>query len=150
MGPWACTWNAALQHRKLADLTAQASHTGSREVVLEAEICKGHMESHGGRIRTEYDRRRQRAVGPQSDETRSISQDPPRSWLTHEHRTDHLVSAAVRHGAAGRARGAGGDPTGLALSGAVASHVETIFFELHDVILYLSDLLALLAIALGG
>ena len=57
----------ALQHRKLADLTAQASHTGSREVVLEAEICKGHMESHGGRIRTEYDRRRQRAVGPQSD-----------------------------------------------------------------------------------
>jgi hypothetical protein len=57
----------ALQHRKLADLAAQASNTGSREVVLEAEICKGHMESHGGRIRTEYDRRRQRAVGPQSD-----------------------------------------------------------------------------------
>jgi hypothetical protein len=57
----------ALQHRKLADLTAQASIAGSREVVLEAEICKGHMESHGSRIREEYDRRRQQAMGPQSD-----------------------------------------------------------------------------------
>ena len=57
----------ALKRRKLADLTAQASSTGSREVVLEAEICKGHMDSHGGRIRAEFDRRRQRALGPQSD-----------------------------------------------------------------------------------
>ena len=54
----------ALQHRKLADLTAQASNTGSREVVLEAEICKGHMDSHGSRIRVEYDRRRQQALAP--------------------------------------------------------------------------------------
>jgi hypothetical protein len=57
----------ALQHRKLADLTAQAANSGSREVVLEAEICKGHMDSHGGRIRAEFDRRRQRALGPQSE-----------------------------------------------------------------------------------
>lgn len=53
----------SLQNHKLADLTAQASAAGSREVVLEAEICKGHMESHGGHIRAEYDRRRQRALG---------------------------------------------------------------------------------------
>jgi hypothetical protein len=56
-----------LQSHKLAELTAQASLAGSREVVLEAEICKGHMDSHGGRIRAEYDRRRQRAMGPPSD-----------------------------------------------------------------------------------
>ncbi len=57
----------SLQNRKLVDLAAQASIAGSREVVLEAEICKGHMESHGGRIRAEYDRRRQRALRPQAD-----------------------------------------------------------------------------------
>jgi hypothetical protein len=57
----------ALQRRKLADLTVQAAIAGSREVVLEPEICKGHMDSHGGRIRAEYDRRRERVLGLQSD-----------------------------------------------------------------------------------
>jgi hypothetical protein len=55
----------ALQRRKLADLTQQAAITGSREVILEPEICKGHMDSHGGRIRAEYDRRRAHALEPQ-------------------------------------------------------------------------------------
>jgi hypothetical protein len=54
----------ALQQRKLAELAAQASVIGSREAVLEAEICKGHMDSHGSRIRVEYDRRRQQALAP--------------------------------------------------------------------------------------
>jgi hypothetical protein len=54
----------ALQHRKLAELAAQASVIGSREVLLEAEICKGHMDSHGSRIRVEYDLRRQQALAP--------------------------------------------------------------------------------------
>jgi hypothetical protein len=53
-----------LQNRKLGELAAQATVTGSREVVLEAEICKGHMDSHGGKIRAEYDRRRQQALAP--------------------------------------------------------------------------------------
>ena len=56
-----------LQERKMAALAAKASVTGSREVLLEAEICKGHMDSHGGKIRAEYDRRRAEALGPQSD-----------------------------------------------------------------------------------
>jgi hypothetical protein len=55
-----------LQARKLAELAAQASVTGSREVVLEAEICKGHMDSHGSKIRAEYDRRRERVLAPDS------------------------------------------------------------------------------------
>ena len=60
-----------------------------------------------------------------------------------------MVSAAIRHGAAGR----GSSALALTLPAwryRVLCHlnVEAIFFELHDVILYLSDLLALLAIAL--
>jgi hypothetical protein len=55
-----------LQDRKLAELAAQAAIAGSREVVLEAEICKGHMDSHGGKIRAEYDRRREEALRPQA------------------------------------------------------------------------------------
>ena len=53
-----------LQSHKLAELATQASVAGSREVVLEADICKGHMDSHGGKIRDEYDRRRQQALAP--------------------------------------------------------------------------------------
>jgi hypothetical protein len=49
-----------LRSRKVNDLARQAATSGSPEVVLEPEVCKGHMDSHGKKIRQEYARRRER------------------------------------------------------------------------------------------
>ncbi len=54
-----------LRLRKMRDLEQQAASTGSREVVLEPEVCKGHMDSHGRKIRQEYARRRERYLAPE-------------------------------------------------------------------------------------
>jgi hypothetical protein len=51
---------ARLRRRKVNDLAQQAATSGSPEVVLEPEVCKGHMDSHGKKIRQEYARRRER------------------------------------------------------------------------------------------
>ena len=54
-----------LRRRKVAELAQQATSMGSPEVVLEPEVCKGHMDSHGKKIRQEYSRRRERYFAPE-------------------------------------------------------------------------------------
>jgi hypothetical protein len=55
-----------LQTRKLAELRQQAAASGSQDVLLDAEVCKGHMGGHGARTRSEYARRRAAALaGPE-------------------------------------------------------------------------------------
>jgi hypothetical protein len=56
---------ARLRRRKVTELAQEAAATGSREVVLEPEVCKGHMDSHGKKIRQEYSRRRERYLAPE-------------------------------------------------------------------------------------
>ena len=58
-----------LRARKLAQLAGQARTIGSREVVLEPEVCKGHMDSHGQKIRQEYALRRDRYLASAPEAT---------------------------------------------------------------------------------
>jgi len=53
-----------MQNRKVADLRRQAATADNREVVLDAEMCKGHMGGHAGKIRAEYARRRSKFLAP--------------------------------------------------------------------------------------
>lgn len=55
-----------VRERKLAELRRQAEASGSQDVLLDADVCKGHMGGHGARTRAEYARRRAAALmGPE-------------------------------------------------------------------------------------
>ncbi len=48
-----------LQTRKIAKLHREAQAKDIREVILDPDVCKGHMNSHGHIIQAEYSRRAQ-------------------------------------------------------------------------------------------
>lgn len=51
------TLEQRLQARKLTELRREAMAAGGNEVMLDAEVCKGHMGGHGRQTRAEYTRR---------------------------------------------------------------------------------------------
>jgi hypothetical protein len=59
------TLETRLRLRKVRELEQQAKSAGSREAVLQPEVCKGHMDNHGRKIRQEYTLRRERYLAPE-------------------------------------------------------------------------------------